>query len=60
MSDKKTFKFIKTADIKNKADIYIADRKIAAVSGDMVTVISDGELEKLLKDGCNKKAGARL
>lgn len=55
MSDKKSFKFIKTADIKNKADIYIADEKIAAVSGDTVTVISDGELEKLLKDGDIKK-----
>ena len=55
MSDKKSFKFIKTADIKNKADIYIADEKIAAVSGDTVTVISDGELEKLLKDGGIKK-----
>lgn len=55
MSDKKSFKFIKTAEIKNKADIYIADEKIAAVSGDTVTVISDGELEKLLKDGGIKK-----
>lgn len=55
MSDKKSFKFIKTAKIKNKADIYIADEKIAAVSGDTVTVISDGELEKLLKDGGIKK-----
>lgn len=55
MSDKKSFKFIKNADIKNKADIYIADEKIAAVSGDTVTVISDGELEKLLKDGGIKK-----
>ena len=55
MSDKKSFKFIKNADIKNKADIYIADEKIAAVSGDTVTVISDGELEKLLKDGDIKK-----
>lgn len=55
MSDKKSFKFIKTADIKNKADIYIADEKIVAVSGDTVTVISDGELEKLLKDGGIKK-----
>ena len=55
MSDKKSFKFIKNAEIKNKADIYIADEKIAAVSGDTVTVISDGELEKLLKDGGIKK-----
>lgn len=55
MSDKKGFKFIENADIKNKADIYIADEKIAAVSGDTVTVISDGELEKLLKDGGIKK-----
>ncbi len=55
MSDKKSFKFIKTADIKNKADIYIADEKIAAVSGDTVTVISDGKLEELLKDGGIKK-----
>lgn len=55
MSDKKSFKFIENADIKNKADIYIADEKIAAVSGDTVTVISDGELEKLLKDGGIKK-----
>ena len=55
MSDKKSFKFIKNAEIKNKADIYIADEKIAAVSGDMVTVISDGKLEKLLKDGGIKK-----
>ena len=55
MSDKKSFKFIKNAEIKNKADIYIADEKIAAVSGDMVTVISDGELEKLIKDGGIKK-----
>lgn len=55
MSDKKSFKFIKTAEIKNKADIYIADEKIAAVSGDTVTVISDGKLEKLLKDGGIKK-----
>lgn len=55
MSDKKSFKFIKNAKIKNKADIYIADEKIAAVSGDTVTVISDGELEKLLKDGGIKK-----
>lgn len=55
MSDKKSFKFIKNADIKNKADIYITDEKIAAVSGDTVTVISDGELEKLLKDGGIKK-----
>lgn len=55
MSDKKSFKFIKNAEIKNKADIYTEDEKIAAVSGDMVTVISDGELEKLLKDGGIKK-----
>ena len=55
MSDKKSFKFIKNADIKNKADIYIADEKIAAVSGDTVTVISDGKLEKLLEDGGIKK-----
>jgi DNA polymerase-1 len=55
MSDKKGFKFIENADIKNKADIYITDEKIAAVSGDTVTVISDGELEKLLKDGGIKK-----
>ena len=55
MSDKKSFRFIKNAEIKNKADIYIADEKIAAVSGDTVTVISDGELEKLLKDGGIKK-----
>ena len=55
MSDKKSFKFIKTADIKNKADIYIEDEKIAAVSGDAVTVISDSGLEKLLKDGGIKK-----
>lgn len=55
MSDKKSFKFIKNADIKNKADIYIADEKIAAVSGDTVTVISDGKLEELLKDGGIKK-----
>ena len=55
MSDKKSFKFIKNAEIKNKADIYIADEKIAAVSGDTVTVISDGELERLLKDGGIKK-----
>lgn len=50
MSDKKSFKFIKSAEIKNKADIYISDGEIAAVSGDTVTVISDGELERLLKD----------
>ena len=55
MSDKKSFKFIKNAEIKNKADIYIADEKSAAVSGDRVTVISDGELEKLIKDGGIKK-----
>ena len=55
MSDKKSFKFIKTAEIKNKADIYIEDEKIAAVSGDAVTVISDSGLEKLLKDGGIKK-----
>lgn len=55
MSDKKSFKFIENADIKNKADIYIADGEIIAVSGDTVTVISDGELEKLLKDGGIKK-----
>lgn len=55
MSDKKSFKFIKNAEIKNKADIYTEDEKIAAVSGDTVTVISDGELEKLLKDGGIKK-----
>lgn len=55
MSDKKSFKFIKTAEIKNKADIYIADEKIAAVSGDTVTVISDGKLEELLEDGGIKK-----
>lgn len=55
VSDKKSFKFIKTAEIKNKADIYTEDEKIAAVSGDTVTVISDGELEKLLKDGGIKK-----
>ena len=55
MSDKKGFKFIENADIKNKADIYIADEKIAAVSGDTVTVISDGKLEELLKDGGIKK-----
>ena len=55
MSDKKSFKFIKAAEIKNGADIYIADEKIAAVSGDTVTVISDGELERLFKDGGIKK-----
>ena len=55
MSDKKSFKFIENADIKNKADIYIADEKIAAVSGDTVTVISDGKLEGLLEDGGIKK-----
>ena len=55
MSDKKSFKFIKNAEIKNKADIYIEDEKIAAVSGDAVTVISDGKLERLLKDGGIKK-----
>lgn len=55
MSDKKSFKFIENADIKNKADIYIADEKIAAVSGDTVTVISDGNLEGLLEDDCIKK-----
>lgn len=55
MSDKKSFKFIKNAAVKNKADIYIADEKIAAVSGDTVTVISDGKLEELLKDGGIKK-----
>lgn len=55
MSDKKSFKFIENADIKNKADIYIADEKIAAVSGDTVTVISDGKLEGLLEDDCIKK-----
>lgn len=55
MSDKKSFKFIKAAEIKNKADIYITDEKIAAVSGDTVTVISDSELERLLKDGGIKK-----
>lgn len=55
MSDKKSFKFIKNADIKNKADIYTADEKIAAVSGDTVTVISDGKLEELLEDGGIKK-----
>lgn len=55
MSDKKSFKFIKNAAVKNKADIYIADEKIAAVSGDAVTVISDSGLEKLLKDGGIKK-----
>ena len=55
MSDKKSFKFIENADIKNKADIYIADGEIIAVSGDTVTVISDGKLEKLLKDGGIKK-----
>ena len=55
MSDKKGFKFVKTADIKNQADIYISDGEIAAVSGDTVTVISDGELERLLEDGGIKK-----
>ena len=55
MSDKKSFKFIKTADIKNKADIYIADGEIIAVSGDTVTVISDGKLEELLEDSGIKK-----
>ncbi len=55
MSDKKSFKFIKNAAVKNKADIYIADEKIAAVSGDTVTVISDGKLEELLEDGGIKK-----
>ena len=50
MSDKKSFKFIKNAAVKNKADIYIADGEIVAVSGDTVTVISDGELEKHLKE----------
>ena len=55
MSDKKSFKLIRAAEIKNKADVYITDEKIAAVSGDTVTVISDGELEKLLKDGGIKK-----
>ncbi len=55
MSDKKSFKFIKNAEIKNKADIYIEDEKIAAVSGDAVTVISDGKLEGLLEDGGIKK-----
>lgn len=55
MSDKKSFKFIKNAAVKNKADIYIADGEIIAVSGDTVTVISDGKLEKLLKDGGIKK-----
>lgn len=55
MSDKKGFKFIENADIKNKADIYIADGEIIAVSGDTVTVISDGKLEELLKDGGIKK-----
>lgn len=55
ISDKKSFKFIKNADIKNNADIYITDGKIAAVSGGTVTVISDGELEKLLKDGTIRK-----
>lgn len=55
MSDKKSFKFIKNADIKNKADIYTEDEKIAAVSGDTVTVISDGKLEELLEDGGIKK-----
>ena len=55
MSDKKSFKFIENADIKYKADIYIADEKIAAVSGDTVTVISDGNLEGLLEDDCIKK-----
>lgn len=55
MSDKKGFKFIENAEIKNKADIYIADEKIAAVSGDTVTVISDGKLEELLEDGGIKK-----
>lgn len=55
ISDKKSFKFIKNADIKNNADIYITDGKIAAVSGGTVTVISDGELEKLLKDGAIRK-----
>ena len=55
MSDKKSFKFIKNADIKNKADIYIADGEIIAVSGDTVTVISDGKLEELLEDGGIKK-----
>lgn len=55
MSDKKSFKFIKNAAVKNKADIYITDGEIIAVSGDTVTVISDGELEELLKDGGIKK-----
>lgn len=55
MSDKKSFKFIENADIKNKADIYIADGEIIAVSGDTVTVISDGKLEGLLEDGGIKK-----
>lgn len=55
MSDKKSFKFIKNAAVKNKADIYIADGEIIAVLGDTVTVISDGKLEKLLKDGGIKK-----
>ena len=55
MSDKKSFKFIENADIKNKADIYIADGEIIAVSGDTVTVISDGKLEELLEDGGIKK-----
>ena len=55
ISVKKSFKFIKNADIKNNADIYITDGKIAAVSGGTVTVISDGELEKLLKDGGIRK-----
>ena len=55
ISDKKSFKFIKNADIKNNADIYITDGEIATVSGGTVTVISDGELEKLLKDGGIKK-----
>ena len=55
MSDKKSFKFIKNAAVKNKADIYIANGEIIAVSGDTVTVISDGELEKLLEDGGIKK-----
>ena len=55
MSDKKSFKFIENADIKNKADIYIADGEIIAVSGDTVTVISDGKLEGLLEDDCIKK-----
>lgn len=55
MSDKKSFKFIKNAAVKNKADIYIADGEIIAVSGDTVTVISDGKLEELLEDGGIKK-----